>query len=192
MGLVVLPVLAPEIRSVYDTYFSAFKDDLILDVLFPSGITEEFRAGHAVHTRAYWDSSDTQYTVKCVDSETGDILGMALWDVYLKERPESEWKNPGVTWLEGKQKERAEQILKPLWKKKDDLWGGSRYVCKCSFFWILKIIHLHISRLPRCSCLTRPPAKRSRSSSHTMGHENRRRGRLAGIPRVFPRRISPL
>ena len=130
MGLAVLPALIPDITKTYDAYFAAFKGEVILDILFPIGITDAFREGHTAHTRDYWGKSDVQYTLKCVDTATGEIVGMALWDVYLRERPESEWKNPGVTWLEGKEKERAEALLNPLWEKKEKLWGGRRHVCK--------------------------------------------------------------
>jgi hypothetical protein len=130
MGLVVLPALIPDIPKVYDVYFEAFKSDLIIEVLFPGGITEAFRHGHTAHTLSYWHTSARQYTLKCLDGETEEVVGMALWDVYLGDRLEEEWKNPGVTWLEGKQKQRAEDILNPLWHKKEELWGGRPFVCE--------------------------------------------------------------
>lgn len=135
MGLIVVPALIPDITSAYNAYFEAFKDDVILEVLFPGGITEDFREGHTAHTLGYWHQSDCQYTLKCIDSVTKEVVGMALWDVYLSERPEDEWKNPGVTWLEGAHRKRAEDILNPLWEQKAKLWGGRRHVCK--FYWML-------------------------------------------------------
>jgi hypothetical protein len=51
MGLVVLPALIPDIEKVYDVYFSAFAGEemaeIILKVLFPGGITPEFRKGNS-------------------------------------------------------------------------------------------------------------------------------------------------
>ncbi|TDZ25412.1 putative acyltransferase SID5 [Colletotrichum orbiculare MAFF 240422] len=128
MGLTVLPALIPDIPKVYDAYFAAFKGSAILNLLFPSGIDEAFREGHTKHTLSYWHTSPTQYTVKCVDSETGDIVGMALWDVYLEERTPDEYKNPGVGWLEGEQKERAEELINPLCDMKEKLWAGRKHV----------------------------------------------------------------
>jgi hypothetical protein len=130
MGLVVLPALVPDIPKVYDTYFAAFKGELILDVLFPGGITDDFRECHSAVTLSYWHKSELQHTLKCVDTDTGEIVGMALWDVYLQERSEEERKEPAIVWLEGQERERAEKLLSPLWETKEKLWGGRKHVCK--------------------------------------------------------------
>ncbi len=132
MGLIVLPALIPDIPAVYDSYFAAFKGDLILEVLFPSGIDAAFRAAHTAHTIDWWHKTELQHTLKCIDTETGAIIGMAIWDVYWRERSEDEWmlSDKGVTWLEGKEKERAEGLLMPLWEKREKLWGGRKYICK--------------------------------------------------------------
>nr|KMM69654.1 hypothetical protein CPAG_05968 [Coccidioides posadasii RMSCC 3488] len=132
MGFAVLPALIPDIPKVYDVYFAAFKADpmgeIMLDILFPGGITEEFRKAHSEGTLGFWHTSQSQYTWKCVDTNTDDIVGMGLADVYLKERTEEERKNPGISWLEGEAKERAENIINPLWEMKEKLWGGRRYI----------------------------------------------------------------
>lgn len=129
----ILPALIPDIEAIYDVYFKAFQTDrmgsLMLDILFPSGVNEEFRKAHTVATAQYWHHSSNQYTYKAVDIATGDIVGMALGDVYMKERSEEERKNPGVEWLQGEQRERAETILNPLWEVREKLFGGRRYIC---------------------------------------------------------------
>ncbi len=136
MGFVVLPALIPDIRAVYEVYFAAFKADedgrRILDILFPDGFTsEEFRAAHTAATLNWWHSSRTQHTFKCVDDD-GNVVGMALCDVFAKPQTEDERKNPGVGWLHGEQRERAERVLGPLWDARDRVWGGRRYICECS------------------------------------------------------------
>ncbi|KAL0934150.1 putative acetyltransferase [Colletotrichum truncatum] len=133
MGYAILPALIPDIQKVYDTYFKAFKGDamgeLMVQILFPSGTeSEEFRKAHAAGTLSWWHQSDTQYTYKCVDTDTGEIVGMALGDIYLKERSEEERKNHGVSWLEGKERERAEAVLNPLHEAREKLFGGRRYI----------------------------------------------------------------
>jgi len=147
MGLVILPALIPDIRAIYDVYFSAFKGEpmaeLMLGVLFPGGINEEFQAEHAKHTLAYWHYSSQQHTIKCVDAETGEIIGMALGDAYFKERTVEERANPGIPWLEGKEKERAESILNPLWDVREKLFGGHRYICGFPSFFSLPCFVLY-------------------------------------------------
>ncbi len=134
MAQVVLPALIPDIPRIYDVYFSAFKNDpmgsLMLKILFPGTIDADFRKAHAAGTLSYWHASECQYTLKVVDTGTGDIIGMGLGDAYLKERTEQERANHGVPWLEGKQREKAEAVLNPLWEMREGLFGGRRYICK--------------------------------------------------------------
>lgn len=132
--MIVLPALIPDIEKVYDVYFDSFNNDemgsIMVKVLFPGGITPEFRKGHTAATLDWWHKNDYQYTLKCIDTETGEILGMALGDLYLRERSEEERKWVGVPWLEGEDRVRAEAILKPLWEVREKLFGGRPYICR--------------------------------------------------------------
>ncbi|GKT49632.1 putative acyltransferase SID5 [Colletotrichum spaethianum] len=133
MGYAILPALIPDIEKVYDSYFKAFNGDamgdIMVKILFPNGVdSEEFRKAHTAGTLSWWHHSDCQYTYKCVDTETGEIVGMALGDIYLKERSEEERKNHGVGWLEGAARERAEAVLNPLHDVREKLFGGRRYI----------------------------------------------------------------
>jgi ribosomal protein S18 acetylase RimI-like enzyme len=83
------------------------------------------RKAHTAHVLSYWHTSSTQYTVKCVDSATGAIVGMGMWDVYLTP---SEYKKGDIGWLEGAERERAEALVKPFWTFRERLWTGERYV----------------------------------------------------------------
>ena len=130
----VLPALIPDIRAVYDVYFAAFAADedgrRILDLFFPGGVTSaEFRAAHADATLKWWHSSDSQYTFKCVDAESGDVVGMALCDVFVRPRTEEERKMPEIGWLAGEQRERAEKVVGKLWRAREAIWGGKPYIC---------------------------------------------------------------
>lgn len=135
MVYAVLPALVPDIGKVYDAYFASFGNDrmgeIMLRILFPDGVdSDEFRAAHTAGTLAWWHKSDTQYTYKCVDTETGDIVGMGLLDIYLRPRSEDERKNGGVPWLVGEERERAEKVLNPLWEMREKLFGGQPYICE--------------------------------------------------------------
>ena len=131
MGLAVVPALIPDIPRIYDIYFEAFKHDemgqLIVDILFPQGVDEEFKKAHAAATLAYWNTSDSQFTFKCIDLDNGEIVGMGLADLVVK--PLEKRENPGVQWLEGEERARAERILNPLWEARDDLVGGTPHIC---------------------------------------------------------------
>lgn len=134
MPLTILPVTIPETRAAYDAYFAAFEGDLILDVLFPGGHTsEEFRAGHTGHAVDWAQKADKQHLLKCLDTDTGKIVGFATWDLFWKPREYDEYKAPTeVAWLTGKEREKAEAILCPLWKSHEDIWAGRPHVCPYS------------------------------------------------------------
>ncbi|CAG8949066.1 hypothetical protein HYFRA_00002195 [Hymenoscyphus fraxineus] len=127
-GNVILPCLINDIGALYDCYYNAAHDEpwakLMLEILFPMGITDEFKKVHAEHALKGWHTYKEQYTLKVVDAKTGDIMGMAIQDMHFVEREERERKMPVFGWLEGAQRERAETILNPLWEKKEKLIGG--------------------------------------------------------------------
>lgn len=135
MVYAILPALIPDIEKVYDVYFAAFKGDkmgrIMVDLLFPAGSdSDEFRKAHTAGTLAWWHTCGVQYTYKCVDTETGEIIGMALGDILLQGRTDEERKYQSVGWLEGEQRERADAVLKPLHEAREKLFGGRPHICK--------------------------------------------------------------
>lgn len=139
MTYAILPALIPDIERIYDVYFAAFKNDkmgqIIVDILFPHGTDKaEFRKAHAAGTLDWWHKCGVQYTFKCVDTETGEIVGMALGDVLIQGRTDEERKYQSVPWLEGPHKERADAVLKPLHEAREMLFGGRPHICKQFFF----------------------------------------------------------
>lgn len=138
MPYAVLPALIPDIPKVYEMYFAAFKGErmgeLMLSVLFPEGTdSPEFRKAHAEGTLAYWHKCDNQYTYKVVDMDTGEIVGMGLGDILVRDRTEEERKFQGIPWLSGEQKERAEKVIKPLHDVREKLFGARRHICTSCF-----------------------------------------------------------
>ncbi|KAF1994959.1 hypothetical protein P154DRAFT_360662 [Amniculicola lignicola CBS 123094] len=132
MPYTILPALIPDIPAVYTCYFSAFASTPLVSALFPSATTSDlldatssFRQAHTASVISYWNTSSTQYTLKCIDTTTGDIIGMALWDVYVTP---SDWKRGELNWLTGKERERAEALVMPLWEKREKFWDGRRYL----------------------------------------------------------------
>jgi GNAT superfamily N-acetyltransferase len=132
MVQIVLPALIPDIRRIYDVYFAAFEADpmgrILLKILFPNIDDENFREAHAAGTLQWWHASENQYTWKCLDTDTGEIVGMGLGDLFSKYRTPEERQNFGVTWLEGEQRERAEKVINPLWEMREKLFGGQPYI----------------------------------------------------------------
>lgn len=50
---------------------------------------------------------------------------MALWDVYLTP---SDWRKGEISWLHGKELDRAEALVMPLWNAREKLWLNERYL----------------------------------------------------------------
>ncbi|KAF2635409.1 acyl-CoA N-acyltransferase [Massarina eburnea CBS 473.64] len=132
MGFVVLPALIPDIAAVYSVYFAAFASDAITAALFAGTPKEEwgdegseFRKSHTRNILHYWQTSTTQYTLKCVDTTTNKIVGMGLLDVWPTP---SDWKRGGITWLEGSARSRAEALVDPLWAAREKMWDNERYI----------------------------------------------------------------
>lgn len=136
MPYLVLPALIPDIRPIYDVYFSSFlaspSGALLLSILFPSTdlTSADFRDAHEKGTLSWWHSCPTQYTFKCVDSATGDIVGMGLCDVFVRGQTEEERKVPECGWIaEGTdERKRADTVLGALWGARERVFGGGRYI----------------------------------------------------------------
>ncbi|KAG8427076.1 hypothetical protein J3459_007545 [Metarhizium acridum] len=137
---------------------------IMLKILFPGvQITDdEFTKSHAAGTLQYWHTSDNQYTLKCVDTSTGEIIGMGLGDVYLRERSPGERKNHGVPWLEGEHQERAKKVLNPLWEMRERLFGGRPYIY--------------------CHVIAVDPQLQGRKAGQLLLHWGMQMGELAGLP----------
>ncbi|KAI1753182.1 acyl-CoA N-acyltransferase [Xylaria castorea] len=126
MPLVVLPAQICDIEAVYNIYFNAFEHQPVLRILFPGGVD---RKAHTEGITHLWNSDANGYPVKCVDTDTGEIIGMACWDIFWKPGDESIWPKPeGAVWLDGKDRETADRILVPIWNMHEKLFGDHRHI----------------------------------------------------------------
>ncbi|PGH07097.1 hypothetical protein AJ79_06375 [Helicocarpus griseus UAMH5409] len=126
MPLVAFPALLSEFDSVYDVFFAAFKEEPIMDFLYPRGVD---RKAHKEGTIQWWHHDKASHIMKCVDTDTGNIVGMATWDIFWRPGDENAWEKPaGIPWLEGKERERCESVLEPMWDMRVKLFGKRRYI----------------------------------------------------------------
>ncbi|KAM3502202.1 hypothetical protein MY11210_009140 [Beauveria gryllotalpidicola] len=91
MSQVVLPALIPDIPRIYQIYFDAFRADkmgaLMLQVLFPVIVDQEFIKAHAAGTLSYWHLSDCH--VIAIDPQRQGRKAGALivqWGIDLGEQ----------------------------------------------------------------------------------------------------------
>ena len=184
----ILPALIPDVEKIYDIYFKAFKNDkmgeIMVDILFPDGTdSAEFRKAHATATIDWWHHCAVQYTYKCVDTETGEIVGMALGDCLIQGRTEEERTYKSVPWLQGAQKERADAILRPLHEAREKLFGGRPHICEynTSPSATLHPSHGSFGRCPRYCSRPEAPRTRRRRCLVPVGNAARRQCGLATV-----------
>lgn len=128
MPFVVLPALVEDIERIYDIQFAAFKDEPIMRFLYPHGVDRKL---HTEGTHEWWKQDQIGHPVKCVDTETGEIVGMAVWDIFWRPGEEHAFQKPeGIPWLTGDDKKKCERILMPMWDMRVQLFGKRRYICK--------------------------------------------------------------
>lgn len=128
MPLAVLPALIQDCSEVTDVHLAAFKDEPIMDFLYPGGIDV---AAHKKGTAEWWNHDKFGHHVKCVDTETGKVVGMADWDIFW--RPGDAFQKPdGIPWLTGDDKMRCERVLEPMWDMHVKLFGQRRHICGLS------------------------------------------------------------
>ncbi|KAF6833172.1 GNAT family [Colletotrichum plurivorum] len=126
MPFAVLPAVIADIEAVYDVQFAAFKDEPIIDFLYPGGVD---RKVHKEGTIQFWNFDPVGHHIKCVDTETGKIVGMASWDIFWRPGEEHGFQRPeGIPWLTGEDKRRCEAILMPMWDMRVRLFGKRHYI----------------------------------------------------------------
>ncbi|KAK2737890.1 hypothetical protein FQN57_007341 [Myotisia sp. PD_48] len=129
MGLKLSPVVESDIGEMMEVFFRAFDGDPMLDVLFPGGNTPAVRDAGGKRCWKDWNSDPATSVTKCVDTETGAILGWAQWNVYTQERPEEQWKaKVEVTWNEGRGKEICTTILDAMGSMRQKVWQGKPFI----------------------------------------------------------------
>ncbi|KAI5860446.1 acyl-CoA N-acyltransferase [Durotheca rogersii] len=126
MPLVVLPAQQSDIKVLHDIYFAAFKNEPVMGFLFPGGVDRE---AYDQVMKDSWGHDTNVYPIKCVDTDTGEIVGIANWEIFWRPGAENGWKMPeGMPWLTGKERERSESVIMPVWEIRDQLFSGRRHV----------------------------------------------------------------
>ncbi|KAL4950528.1 hypothetical protein BDW69DRAFT_187280 [Aspergillus filifer] len=77
MSVAVLPAVIPDIPQIYDVYFLAFKSEAITQILYPNGVDRNM---YDAAIAQFWHVNPSGHTSKCVDTATGELVGMAQWD----------------------------------------------------------------------------------------------------------------
>jgi len=132
--LVVRRALETDIDRLMEVQFSAFENDPYHEALFPGphhSLLVRKTAGE--RTLESWRNTAVQDIMVCTRGQTGEILGFATWNFYLRGRPREEWEKMfPITWAEGEEKRQAEAFLGATARMRMKIWEGRPYICK---FW---------------------------------------------------------
>jgi len=130
-----LEVVAAEeqdIDRLMEVQFSAFENDPIHELLYPGDhFSPAVRKTAGERTlKTCRENPDTHF-VKCVQRDTGLILGFAKWEFHLTERPYEEYsKRPVADWTTGRRKEITEIFLNANAAMREKVWGGKPHIGK--------------------------------------------------------------
>ncbi|KAK2768735.1 hypothetical protein FQN54_000591 [Arachnomyces sp. PD_36] len=87
---------APEdFRTLADIHADAFKDNPLNLLMYPNKVTPASLEASFQRMKLHHKDPSTHF-VKAVDTETGEITGVARWNVYLSGRPQEELDAPTV------------------------------------------------------------------------------------------------
>ncbi|RYP14775.1 hypothetical protein DL765_006152 [Monosporascus sp. GIB2] len=124
MPLIVLPALEAELEPFYDVWFAAFKGQAVVSVLFPEGADRKVQVQYIKNG---W--GQVGHPIKCVDTDTGDIVGMAVWEIFWRLGEENGWGKPDrIPWLSGEDWDKAKGVISPMWDMREKLFGKRRHV----------------------------------------------------------------
>lgn len=95
-----------DVERIVDIESAAFAPSTLTQVLFPRGSSPDQKLKSKERMLREWKEDASMRLIKVVDSEIGEIIAFAKWNIYRTERPESEWKKrPAREWGDGSNKE---------------------------------------------------------------------------------------
>ncbi|RYP65019.1 hypothetical protein DL771_008516 [Monosporascus sp. 5C6A] len=126
MPLIVLPALEAELEPFYNVWFAAFKGQAVVSVLFPGGADRKVQIQYI---KQGW--GQVGHPIKCVDTDTGEIVGIAIWEILWRPGEENGWEKPDrIPWLSGEDWDKAKGVILPMWDMREKLFGKRRHVCE--------------------------------------------------------------
>lgn len=137
LSLIQIKCLTLSIPRMMEIQFSAFDSEPYHRCLYPGGNTPSARAAAGLRVIQEREHTPQQEVVRCVDSDTGVMVGFVKWIFYRTGRPESSWsKREKVDWWgvgenENKEmKRKAEAYLETTEGTRQRIWGGRPHACK--------------------------------------------------------------
>lgn len=131
MVLIIEKAQAANIQRLLDIFYAAFSQDPWNRIMYPVIPRPEARGASIERWRGEISSNPSTRFVKAVDTDNGEIIAFAWWNVYEVERPESEWKHTKTRdWDIGTNVEAANEFYNAVCEKRRIFMGGKPHCCK--------------------------------------------------------------
>ena len=131
MVLIVERAQETDIQRLLDIMYAAFSKDPWDRIMYPHIPAPEARGASIERWRDEISIDPTMHFMKVVDTDIGEIIALARWNVYEVERPESEWKSTKPrNWDIGANVEAANEFYNAVCESRQSVMGGKPHCRK--------------------------------------------------------------
>lgn len=133
MTLIIRKAAAADVDRLTECMYAAFLEDPWGRIMFPKQPHPSADTPTKRRYRRQIESDPEISIVKVVDTDIDEMVGFARWEIYIKERPESEWKTDLTAkreWDEGTNVEAAEALVAEVSRVEERVVAGSAHCCE--------------------------------------------------------------
>lgn len=131
MVLIIAKAQEGDIQRLLDIMYAAFSQDPWNRIMYPVIPGAEARGASIERWRDEISSNPSTRFMKAVDTDNGEIIAFARWNVYEVERPESEWNNTKPRdWDIGTNVDAANEFYYAVCEKRQFFMGGRPHCCE--------------------------------------------------------------
>ena len=135
MPLIVQKLELHDVERLTDIQYASFTRDPWGRIMFPTTPPMSARGPTIRRYRNQLQNDPSVELVKVVDTETGEMVSFARWEVYYHERPESEYKaetKEKREWDEGTNTEATDALIARVNEVDERIMGGKPHLRKLS------------------------------------------------------------
>lgn len=132
MAFIVQKATVEDVDRLTEIIYAAFADDAWGRIMFPARPPPGTETPTKRRYRRQIQSDPDITIMKVIAIDSGEMAGFARWEMYFKERPESEWKTDlklKREWDEGINVEAATFLIDEVSKVEERVVAGSPHCC---------------------------------------------------------------
>jgi hypothetical protein len=133
MSLIIRKAAIEDVDRLTECIYAAFLEDPWGRIMFPKQPHPSADTPTKRRYRRQIESDSGISIMKVIDTDIDMMVGFARWEMYLKERPESEWKTDIKAkreWDEETNVEAAEALVTEVSRVEERVVAGSPHCCK--------------------------------------------------------------